>query len=49
MRLDEHVVLVTHDLDLLRRVDRVLVFDSGRIVADTAPSEAIAAYRRLVL
>ena len=46
--LDEHVVLVTHDLDLLAGFDRVLVIEEGRLVADCAPAEAIEQYRRLV-
>lgn len=45
--LDQHVVLVTHDLSLLEAFDRVLVFEAGRIVADAAPREAIDEYLRL--
>lgn len=45
--LDQHVVLVTHDLSLLEAFDRVLVFEAGRVVADAPPREAIAAYVRL--
>lgn len=46
--LDQHVLLVTHDLDLLDGFDRVLVFDDGRLIADAAPKEAIAAYLGIV-
>jgi biotin transport system ATP-binding protein len=46
--LEQHVVMVTHDLDTLTSFDRVLVFEAGRIVADGAPGEAIATYRALV-
>ena len=46
--LDEQVVLLTHQLDLLADVDRVLVFDQGRLVADDAPASAVASYRRLM-
>jgi biotin transport system ATP-binding protein len=46
--LDQHVVFVTHDLELLAGFDRVLVFEGGRLVADAAPREAIAAYRTIV-
>jgi biotin transport system ATP-binding protein len=42
--LPQQVVLVTHDLDMLAAFDRVLVFDSGRIVADDTPARAIAHY-----
>ena len=46
--LEQQVVLATHDLDLAREADRVLVVDHGTVVADDAPAEAIAAYLRLV-
>lgn len=42
------VVLATHHLHLLRGFDRVLVFDSGRLVADGDPDSSIAAYERLM-
>jgi biotin transport system ATP-binding protein len=46
--LSQQLVMVTHDLDTLDDVDRVLVFQQGRIVADAAPGEAIDSYRALV-
>ncbi len=46
--LEQHVVMVTHDLDTLTSFDRVLVFENGRVVADAAPGQAVAAYRALV-
>ncbi len=46
--LDEQVVLVTHDLDLVERWDRVLVVDEGRVVADGSAAESVAFYRALV-
>lgn len=46
--LEEQVVLVTHHLELLEHFDRVLVLDEGRVVADDAPTPAVAAYRRLM-
>nr|WP_246232821.1 ABC transporter ATP-binding protein [Aurantimonas aggregata] len=45
--LEQHVVFVTHDLDLLADFDRVLVFEAGRLVADAAPPEAVDAYRAI--
>lgn len=44
--LSQQVVLATHALDELAGFDRVLVFEQGRIVADAAPTAAIAEYRR---
>ncbi|WP_300080362.1 ABC transporter ATP-binding protein [Propioniciclava sp.] len=46
--LGQTVVLATHHLHLLDGFDRVLVFDDGRVVADAAPTEALAHYRRLM-
>ncbi len=46
--LPQQVVLVTHDLDLLDDMDRVVVFDEGLLVFDGPPVEAAAHYRRLV-
>lgn len=46
--VESTVVLATHHLHLLRSFDRVLVFDSGRLVADGAPRESIAHYERLM-
>ena len=42
--LDQTVILATHDLDLLREFDRVLVFDEGRIIADDTPARALPFY-----
>ncbi|GAB3419659.1 energy-coupling factor ABC transporter ATP-binding protein [Flindersiella endophytica] len=46
--LPQRIVLVTHNLDLLDGFDRVLVFDEGRLVADSTPAEAVSAYLKLV-
>ena len=43
--LPQQALVVTHDLDLLRDFDRVLVFEEGALLADAAPAEAIALYR----
>ena len=37
--LDTALVLVTHDLDLARRTDRILRLRGGRVVEDTAAVE----------
>ena len=42
--LQQTVVLVSHDLDVLRSFDRVLVFDEGQLVADDEPKSAIDTY-----
>lgn len=42
------LILVTHHLDLVHDLDRVLVFDEGRLVADGPPQQSVAQYRRLM-
>jgi biotin transport system ATP-binding protein len=44
--LPQTAIVVSHDLELLRDFDRVLVFDEGRIVVDDVPSVALDAYVR---
>jgi biotin transport system ATP-binding protein len=46
--LRQQLVLVTHDLDCLHDLDRVLVFDRGRIVVDAPPAQAVEEYRARV-
>ncbi|WP_026919425.1 energy-coupling factor ABC transporter ATP-binding protein [Gordonia shandongensis] len=47
-RLDEQLVVLTHDLDMLADFDRVIVLDRCRVVADDAPEPAITHYRALM-
>ena len=48
MALDQQLIVVTHDLEMLRDFDRVLVIDDGQLVYDGAPSGAIAFYTDLM-
>jgi len=43
-RLEEHVVFVSHDLDLLRDFDRIIHIEAGRIVGDGEPNAVIEDY-----
>ncbi|MFB7633423.1 energy-coupling factor ABC transporter ATP-binding protein [Streptomyces sp. NPDC056149] len=45
--LPQHVVVVSHDLELLAELDRVIVLDRGRVVADGPPGETIAKYEAM--
>jgi biotin transport system ATP-binding protein len=47
--LPQRVVLVTHNLELLRGWQRVLVIEEGRVVADGSAAQSIAHYEALML
>lgn len=47
-RLEQQVLLATHDLELLAGFERVVVLDGGRVVADDEPEPALRYYRKLV-
>ncbi len=42
--LPQQVIYSTHDMDFAGDVDRVIVFDGGRVVADGPPAEVIGSY-----
>lgn len=46
-KLEQPIVLVSHDLDLLADFDRVLLFENGRLIDDGPPAPVIARYRAL--
>lgn len=46
--LPQRIIMTSHDLPLLEDFERVLVFNEGRIVCDTSPSEAIIFYEKLL-
>ena len=48
MSLDQQLIVVTHDLEMLRGFDRVLVIDDGSLAYDGAPDAAIAFYTDLM-
>lgn len=46
--LEQQLIVVTHDLDILRDFERVLVIDDGALVYDSNPADAIAFYTDLM-
>ena len=46
--LDQQLIVVTHDLDMLRGFDRVICINDGELAYDGNPDEAIAFYTELM-
>lgn len=44
----QHVIMATHDLDLISGFDRVILFDQGGVAMDGAPADVIPAYQRMM-
>lgn len=42
--LDATIVCISHDLEFLRRFERILVFEAGRLVFDGPPADALDFY-----
>ena len=47
--LEQAAIVVTHDLDLVKDFDRVLVFENGRVLADDVPNAALNRYVEAML
>ncbi|MBD0416921.1 energy-coupling factor ABC transporter ATP-binding protein [Oryzicola mucosus] len=45
--MDEDAVVITHDLDFALRLPRLLLFHEGQLLADGAPEDTIALYRKI--
>lgn len=48
MALDQQLIVVTHDLDMLRDFDRVLVLNDSQLLFDGTPNAAITFYTDLM-
>lgn len=42
--LSQQVIVISHDLDMLKNFDRVIVIDHGKVVHDDRPEKSIAYY-----
>jgi len=45
--LEQMLIVVTHDLEMLRDFDRVICLDGGHVHADGPPTDVIAAYEAI--
>lgn len=46
--LTQSIIVVSHDLDLLKTFDRILVFEAGQIIMDDRPEIALPYYVQLM-
>ncbi len=43
-RAPQHLIIASHDLDLLQTMERLIWLDQGRIIADGAPGDVVRLY-----
>lgn len=46
--LSQQVIVISHDLDMLKKFERVIVLDKGKVAYDDIPEKAIAYYEELL-
>lgn len=46
--LEQHAVVMSHDLELMARMERVIVLDEGRVAIDGTPDVALPYYTELM-
>lgn len=46
--LEQSIIVVSHDLELLRDFDRILVFEAGEVIIDDHPAIALREYVQLM-
>ncbi len=44
--ISQRIIMVTHDLDLVKEFDRVICFDQGAVLADGSPDDVLPLYRQ---
>jgi biotin transport system ATP-binding protein len=46
--LEQHVIMISHDLDQLDDFDRVILLHEGKVIEDGPPTAAVLAYQDLM-
>ena len=44
--ISQRIIMVTHDLDLIKEFDRVICFDQGAVLADGSPDDVLPLYQQ---
>ncbi|MBR0573287.1 MULTISPECIES: energy-coupling factor ABC transporter ATP-binding protein [Pasteurellaceae] len=47
-KLEQNVIVISHDLDLLNNFERIIVFNDGQIICDDIPAIALKKYREIM-